>query len=216
MFYQGTTMTRTASDAKDNASHHDAQVFPVMRIAAVAAILFDHTAALALLDLQDAELGRLFQIHLIKVAGLSMALNLDLGSICNQNQEEAGQTKRGSIRRISARRSLVAEGKLLRASGFCAASGVTERKLGKDIASGDMFSVDIQANAYYPAFFLIDELNRKELAKVARRLDDLAGWDKCDFFTSPNAALGNLTPLQALVCGEVRQVLRTAVALIQK
>ena len=68
----------------------------------------------------------------------------------------------------------------------------------------------------YPAFFLVDELNRKDLAKVTRRLDDLAGWDKWDFFTSPNAALGNLTPLQALMRGEVRQVLRAAAAVIHK
>lgn len=137
-------MTRTASDAKDNASRHDMQVLPVMRIAAVAAILSGPTAALALLELHDAELGRLFKIRPFKVAGLSRALNLDLGSIRNQSQEEQGQTKRDSIRRISARRSLVAGGKLLRASDFCEASGVTERKLAKDIASGDMFSVDFR------------------------------------------------------------------------
>lgn len=154
------------------------------------------------------------KIRLVKVAGLATALNIDLRSIRGQKPGESSRATKGSIRRTDGRHSLVAEGKLLRTSNFCAASGLSERKLSNDVAAGRIFSVEMEGEPYYPAFFLVKELDRKDVAKVVRRLDGLSGWSKWDFFTSPNVTLGNLTPLQALMHREVKEVLRPAEAFI--
>ncbi|MGF6739599.1 hypothetical protein [Paraburkholderia atlantica] len=214
-------MPRSVRD-KDHSSVHDARVLQAVRIAAVAAILFDVTATQALLELPDAELGRLFKIRLMQIAGLSTALKLDLPSIRDEGGRQRSHSNRGSKRRTSAsehldasvpnaaRHPLVAEGRLLRAVDFCKALGITEQRLSKDGATGRIFSVDLEAAPYYPAFFLANEINRNDLAKVVRKLGDLSGWRKWDFFTKPNGALGKLTPLQALMHGEVKQTLRAA------
>jgi hypothetical protein len=47
-----------------------------------------------------------------------------------------------------------------------------------------------------------------------RRLDGLNGWAKWKFFTEPKASLTNLTPLQALLHGEMKPVLQTADAFV--
>ena len=99
---------------------------------------------------------------------------------------------------------------MLHAVDVCKALGITEQRLSKDGATGRIFSVDLGATPYYPAFFLANEINRKDLAKVVRKLGDLSGWRKWDFFTEPNGALGKLTPLQALMHGELKQTLRAA------
>jgi hypothetical protein len=66
------------------------------------------------------------------------------------------------------------------------------------------------AGAYIPAFFLVEQIRRKGLAKVVRTLGDLTGWSKWKFFTTPIWALDDLTPLQALFSGDRKQVLRAA------
>jgi hypothetical protein len=117
---------------------------------------------------------------------------------------------------MSSRNALVAEGKLLRAEIVCEALGITGRRLNKRIAKGRIFSAEVGGEQYYPAFFLAKELDRKDLAKVTRRLDGLTGWSKWSFFTEPKESLGGLTPLQALLRGEVKQVLRTARAVVKQ
>ncbi|WP_429437365.1 hypothetical protein [Paraburkholderia youngii] len=181
-------------------------------MAAVAAILFDPAGARALLEIPDAELGRLFKIRLMRIAGLSTALNLEVSSIPSRMQSASNGGKRGSKRGKSARYALIAKGKLLRPPDFLSASGLSEQRLVKDLAAHRLFSVEIGRDAYYPAFFLVDELDRKTLAKVSRRLGNVAGWRKWKFFTTPKTKLGNSTPLQALMRGDAKQVLRSAAA----
>ncbi|BCQ28132.1 hypothetical protein NK8_63210 (plasmid) [Caballeronia sp. NK8] len=205
-------MPRLKSDSNDDSPLHNAQVLRTIRMAAVSAVLFDFKAARALLRLTDAEIGRLFKIRLMKVAGLSTALNLDLRSIRDERYEESEQSKR----RATPRHILVAEGKLLHASHFCSASGMTEHKLRKEVASDRIFGVTFKGDQYYPSFFLVDKLDRKDLSKIVRLLAGQSGWRRWDFFTSPNASLGNVTPLQALMNGELKQVLRAAATFIQK
>lgn len=202
-------MARMASDGSQDSPHHDARALRVIRMAAVAAVLFDPAAAAALLEIPDAELGRLFKIRLMRIAGLSTALNLEVSS-------NSGRGRRGSKRGKSARYALVAKGKLLHLTDFLAASGISEHRLAKDLAARRLFSVQIGRDACYPAFFLVDELDRKALAKVSRRLGNVAGWRKWKFFTTPKMTLGNSTPLQALMRGDAKQVLRSAAAFADK
>jgi len=181
-------------------------------MAAVAAVLFDPTAAAALLEIPDAELGRLFKIRLMRIAGLSTALNLEVSSTSGRMKSTSNRGRRGSKRSESARYALIAEGKLLHLTDFLAASGISEHRLAKDLAARRLFSVEIGRNAYYPAFFLVDEFDRKTLAKVSRQLGNVAGWRKWKFFTTPKTKLGNSTPLQALMRGDAKHVLRSAAA----
>jgi hypothetical protein len=48
--------------------------------------LFDPVAAQALLEIQDAELRRRFELALVRVAGLATVLNLDLSSIRDESE----------------------------------------------------------------------------------------------------------------------------------
>ncbi|MEM5338842.1 hypothetical protein [Paraburkholderia azotifigens] len=185
-------------------------------MAAVAAILSDPAGARALLEIPDAELGRLFKIRLMRIAGLSTALDLDLSSIRGQTEQASTNPKIGSKRGKSARYALIAKGKLLQPGDFLAASGISEQRLTRDLAAGRIFTVDIGADAYYPAFFLVNELDRKALASVVRRLGDLTGWSKWSYFTTPNASLGSSTPLQALMRGDAKLVLRSAAAFVEQ
>lgn len=207
-------MPRSASDANNNS--RDARVHQTLRIAAVAATLFDPAPAQALFSLPDAELGRLFKASLMQIIGLSTVLDLDLRSIRTQREEQSNRTKDGPNRRMLARKSLVAEGKLLRAAHVCDAFGITEKKLRQDVASGRVFTVVICPDEYFPAFFLAKVLDRKNLGKVVRQLGGLTGWSKWDFFTTPKTSLENLTPLQALAKGEVKQVMRAAAAFVKR
>jgi len=209
-------MPRSANDANNNSTSREARIDQTLRIAAVAATLSDFAAAQVLFSLPDAELGRLFKASLMKVLGLAAALDLDLRSIRAQRGKISDRTKSGMNRRTRTRQSLVAEGKLLRAVHVCDVFGITEKRLNQDVVSGRLFTVDIGSDQYIPAFFLANELDRKTLKKVVRRLGGLPGWSKWDFFTTPKASLENLTPLQALLKGDVKQVLRTASAFAER
>jgi len=186
----------------------------LFRRAAVAAVLFDPIGSEVLLQLPDAEVGRRFKICLARVMGVATVLNLDPRSLSEQDEKQRSKSKRDAIRRMSVRSPLVADGRLLRARMLCDALGITEKRLRKRVAAERIFSVEVRGEQYYPAFFLANELDRKDLARVARRLDGLAGWSKWLFFTEPKELLGGLTPLQALLRGEVKQVLRTAKAVV--
>jgi hypothetical protein len=209
-------MRRSTRARADIRALDNARMEYLFRRAAVAAVLFDPIATEALLDLPDAEVGRRFKISLARVMGVATVMNLDLHALREQDEKQLSKPKCGTNRQVSPRDALVAEGKLLRGEIICEALGITERRLNKDVARGRIFSVDVKAEQYYPAFFLANELDPKELAKVVRRLDGLAGWSKWDFFTQPKESLGSLTPLQALLQGELKQVLRTAAAFVER
>ncbi|RKR36243.1 hypothetical protein [Paraburkholderia sp. BL17N1] len=211
-----TEMSRSGPGSDDDPSFDSTPVSRLLRTAAVAAILFDLSAAQALLELPNAELGRLFKRKLAQVIGLSTALNLDMNSNHEHSERPNEDLHRVPHRRVSPRKSLVSQGRLLPAAVVCEAFGISEQRLAKNVAGGQIFSVDVGGNQFYPAFFLAKELDRRQLAKVVRRLNGLTGWVKWRFFTDPKASLANLTPLQALLHGEMKPVLQTADAFIAR
>ncbi|WP_147408567.1 hypothetical protein [Paraburkholderia fungorum] len=170
--------------------------------------LFDPIGARALLKIPDAELGRRFKRALVRVAGLATVLNVEQRSI----REESAQRRieRGANQGESTPARLVANARLVHFSHFCAVIGFTPQRVNKEVAAQRIFSVDIDDEAYFPAFFLVEQIRRKDLAKVVRKLGDLTGWDKWGFFTMPNSSLDDLTPLQALFYGDGKEVLRVA------
>ncbi|WP_175938376.1 hypothetical protein [Caballeronia sp. BCC1704] len=207
-------MPRPPNDSLDKPRRREASIDEIMRQAAVAMTLFDPIAACALLDISDAELGRLFKLALVRTAGLATALNLDLDSI--RDESEPRRKASNANRQSPTPASLVARAKLIRESNFREARGISQKALRKDVSAGRIFNVDIDGEPYFPTFFLVEQLDQRALAKAARRLRELPGWCKWDFFTTPNAALGNLSPLQALVYGAKKQVLRAAAAFVER
>ncbi|MFL9987977.1 hypothetical protein [Paraburkholderia sediminicola] len=204
--------------AADEPASENAGALHALRIAAVAMVLTDPVAAQALLDLPDAELGRRFKVALLKVAGLAAVLNVDLDSIQRHRQKTLPQPKRGSTRANprSTPAHLLPKAMLLHKLAFCDGMSITEKRLNKDVAAGRLFSVDIDGDEYFPTFFLVGQLDRKALAKTIRRLGDLSGWRKWDFFTTPEGSLGGLTPLQALIYRQSKEVLKTAGAFVER
>jgi len=202
------TMVRRRNNPTREPSTADARVSEILRSAAVAVTLFDPVGARALLEIPDAELGRLFKRALVRVAGLATVLNIEQHSI----REESALRRRelGSNQGESTPARLVANAKLLHKSHFCAAIGFTPQRVSKEVAAHRIFSVDIDDEPYFPAFFLVKQIRRKDLAKVVRTLGDLTGWDKWHFLTTPNSGLDDLTPLQALLYDDRKQVLRAA------
>jgi hypothetical protein len=181
-----TRMPHSERGSDDDASLDDTQVSRLLRTAAVAAVLFDLSSVQALLELPDAELGRLFKRKLAQVIGLSTALNLDSNSNhgYNESPSPSKDLNRVTHRGISSRESLVSKGKLLRAAIVCDALAISEQRLAKNVAAGQIFSVDVGGNQFYPAFFLAKELDRRQLAKIVRRLGDSTGWTKWKFSRS--------------------------------
>ncbi len=216
-------MRRPARWTNDSTSPEEAQIEYAIRQAVVAAILFDPIGVEAILELSDAEIGRLLKDKLRKMAGVATVYNLDLPAIREEEENLRRRIKRASMRRTSApeastksvianseRYLLVRQGKVLRRDDFCKAAAMTEKKLSKNVASGRIFSVDLGQEPYYPAFFLPSVIHRNDFAKVIRRLGETPGWEKWDFFTTPIESEGGATPLQLLTIKKVKKVLTVA------
>lgn len=84
--------------------------------------------------------------------------------------------------------------------------------MSKALAAGRIFTVDVGARRYYPAFYVHGDFDRRALERVTQFLGSLPGWSKWQFFTIPRAALDKLTPLQALSRGKLDPVERAAKA----
>ncbi|MBU9576676.1 hypothetical protein [Burkholderia multivorans] len=213
-------MTRDAAlERKGNLLFPDEGLELVLRGAAAAAIMSNAIGAEALLDFPDAQVGRLFKARLVRAIGVASALNLDLRSVLADDETQCGRIGRRASEPLQLtdcsadnleRYSVVLQGKLLRGSDFCRLLGITEDRLRKRVASGRIFSVEFEAEPYYPAFLLSDLLDHKDFAKVVQRLGDSTGWSKWKFFTTPAESLGGLTPLWALARKRVKPVLKAA------
>ncbi|CAD6538858.1 hypothetical protein LMG28140_03306 [Paraburkholderia metrosideri] len=201
-------MPRRQHNATSEPSAPDARVLELLGTAAVAMTLFDPVGVRTLLKIPDAELGRRFKRALVRVAGMTTVLDLEHRSISEESVQR--RMELGSNRGASTPARLVANVKLLHKSHFCAAIGYTPQRVSKEVTAQRIFSVDIDDEPYFPAFFLVEQFRRKDLAKVVQTLGDSTGWSKWEFFTSPNSALDDLTPLQALFYGDKKQVFRAA------
>lgn len=194
----------------------DTRVSRLLSAAAVAMVLFDYSATQEIFKLSDAELGRWFKRELAQVIGMSTVLNLHWTSDGEQNESPRKVTKGVANSRRSTRRKLISQGKLLRAPIVCDALGITEQGLAKNVAGGQIFSVAFDGDEFFPAFFLAKELDRRQLAKVVKRLGGLTGWARWKFFTEPKASLADRTPLQALLHGDMKLVFEAADALVAR
>lgn len=207
-------MPRRQSNSTTEPPSHDTRAMELLRSAAVALTLFDPIAAQTLFEIPDAELGRRFKRALVRVAGLATVLDIDQRSILEesvQRREDLRPNQPGATPR-----RLIANARLLHKAHFCAAMGSTAQKVDKEVAAQRIFSVDIDDEDYFPAFFLVEQIRRKDLAKVVQTLHAITDWSKWNFFTTPNSELADLTPLQALFYGDRKRVLRAAAKFIER
>jgi hypothetical protein len=101
--------------------------------------------------------------------------------------------------RDSGRRELVNRKLILPSAEFADALGVSREDLNKKVAAHRLFTMELDGENYYPAFYLEPDVDRKKkLEHVSRTLGDISGWRKWQFFTTPKGSLADKTPLQAL------------------
>ncbi|KWH60060.1 hypothetical protein WT63_03150 [Burkholderia anthina] len=201
----------------------DVEAEEALRSAVGAATMLGPDRARALLSLSDEQLGHLFKAGIAQVIDLAGTITFGIAAAATRDRKPTGGKKRAAgvaadlERQVQAeRRMLVADGKLLPAAQTWAGLGMTRQALSKAVASGRIFTVDVGAAQYYPAFYLTGDIDRKTLGRVTQCLGDLPGWSKWQFFTTPKASLGNVTPLVALSHGKVDEVERAATAFAER
>ncbi|HIH2748126.1 TPA: hypothetical protein ACYLN4_003885 [Burkholderia lata] len=203
-----------------------------LRCAVGAATMLGPDKARALLELSDAQLGHLFKVGIAQVIDLAGVVTFGIAAAATRDRKAPGRAKPkpnpkpaayegavlSEVERIalSERQALVAAGRLLPAAELWAGLGITRQALNKALVSGRIFTVDVGAAQYYPAFYLAGDIDRKTLGKVTQQLGSLPGWSKWQFFTTPKASLGNVTPLKALSQGQVERVERAAAAFAER
>lgn len=201
----------------------DVEAEEALRSAVGAATMLGPDRARALLSLSDEQLGHLFKAGIAQVIDLAGTITFGIAAAATRDRKPTGGKKRAAgvaadlERQVQAeRRMLVADGKLLPAAQTWAGLGMTRQALSKAVASGRIFTVDVGAAQYYPAFYLTGDIDRKTLGRVTQCLGDLPGWSKWQFFTTAKASLGNVTPLVALSRGKVDEVERAATAFAER
>jgi hypothetical protein len=93
---------------------------------------------------------------------------------------------------------------------FARLSGMAAKLVAKAVAEGSMFYVARDGRAQYPSFFADPRIDQRHVKAVCRRLGDLPGGSKWQFFTTPKGSLGGITPLDALQRGMREKVQRAA------
>jgi hypothetical protein len=89
--------------------------------------------------------------------------------------------------------------------------GVTPQALSAALKAKRMFIMQGPAGEYlYPAFFADPKYDRPVLEKICKVLGDMPGGSKWDFFISKKISLGNKTPLEALLKGQLDLVMVAA------
>ncbi|SHG80790.1 hypothetical protein [Pollutimonas bauzanensis] len=114
------------------------------------------------------------------------------------------------------RRALVRKKALISSAQLWQALSLTRQAVSAATRSGRLFTVDVEGDVYYPAFFADGSVDRATLEKVSRQLGRLPGWTKWDFFTSARGSLSGMSALDALRKGKVDDVMRSAKAFAEE
>ncbi|MFP3550507.1 hypothetical protein SB861_07310 [Paraburkholderia sp. SIMBA_049] len=201
-----------------------------LRHVLVAATMLEDDEARALISMSAEELGQTLQSRMIRTIPIARRVRLELQKSSQPTKASVQKGKRpqadaklgawdaavdqGVI--LKARQALVRSKKLLPAASIWEGLGVTKQALSKAVASGRIFTVDVGAATYYPAFYLETSFDRKQLAKVTQILGSLPGWSKWQFLTTPSNFLGQITPLKALALGKVEEVRQAALGFVER
>ncbi|MGN8187922.1 hypothetical protein ACTJLD_18250 [Burkholderia sp. 22088] len=223
-------MVRQARALEGVAAVLDVETEEALRSAVGAATMLGPDRARALLRLSDEQLGHLFKAGIAQVIDLAGTITFGIAAAATRDRQPPVRRKPPARpaaradaaaadfeqRALAERRALVAKGALLPAAEIWAGLGMTRQALSKAVVSGRIFAVDVGAAQYYPAFYLTGDIDRKTLGKVTQCLGGLPGWSKWQFFRTPKASLGNVTPLKALSQGKLAEVERAAAAFAER
>lgn len=113
-------------------------------------------------------------------------------------------------------RELVRRGELIRAADFADALGVTKQAVSKALRNKRVFTLEVDGAQYYPRFYLDSRLDRRQIERVTKALDDLPGPSKLQFFLTRKHSLGGITPLKALAKGKLEEVEASARGFAQR
>lgn len=198
----------------------------------VAVSMLGEDEARALMSMSDAELGQTLKSEIAQTASVVRQIRLGMqearkGGIRRAPRGTGVMRKAASTEAdwdsvvdqdkiIDGRQVLVRAKKLLSSADFLPKWGRTKQALSKAVASGRIFTVDVGAATYYPAFYLDPRYDSKQLATVTQALGTLPGWSKWQFFTTQSDYLDGVTPLAALARGRVEEVKKLAVAFIER
>jgi hypothetical protein len=117
---------------------------------------------------------------------------------------------------MAGRRELAAAREVVSAKALSDRLQVSPQALSKATRLNRMFTVEVDGERLYPAFFADPELDRQQLETVAKELRELPGWSKWQFFATPKASLGGRTPIDALKTGKLQEVRRAAVGFAER
>lgn len=104
----------------------------------------------------------------------------------------SGAERRGEAARLA----WVVDGDVVPAKELADAWGLTPQALGPAEKRGELFSVVVKRQRYYPREFL--DLDREDVATVCKMLVPLDSTEKLFFWKRPHGALGGKTAHQAL------------------
>lgn len=131
---------------------------------------------------------------------------------------KAGSTSLEDLRRQAREgmRKLVQNGTLIKYSQFLQEWGHSKQALSQALAANRVFSLDVDGEPYYPAFYVDPHNDKKKLEKVSKALGDLPGASKLQFFLNGWGSLAGKTPLEALADGQITKVLSTAQGFVER
>jgi hypothetical protein len=219
-------MEATLSDRSTRSVLTDLVLDSALSGAAGAVAVSGHELTAAVLELPDAVIGQAFKERLQKMSGAlsqqatpsapaseNLTRKVELAPIhAFEGDDSSLDRARLHAQAQVVQRRMVTKGELLDTSAMTEALGMSRQALNKAVRDRRILSVEVDATPYYPAFYAARDLDRKVLEKVTRKLAELPGWTKLDFFTSANSALGGLSPLDALRQGLVPPTVELAEA----
>ena len=93
---------------------------------------------------------------------------------------------------------MIRSGELLTEEEFRQRRPISTRQLLHFLASGSIFSVEVEGGQYYPALLADPEHDSRRLATICRILWPAEPHSRLHFLTARSVALGGVTPLEAL------------------
>ena len=178
-------------------------------------------------EMPDAEVGRLIKQkarsfrRMIEQTDSPVAEHLTKRAVLELPQEPndamSETVKQGDFDMASRefKRGLIKR-QLLSSADLQAALNLTRQAVSAASRARRLFTVDVEGQSYFPAFFADGKVDRATLENVSRILGELPGWTKWDFFTTAKGSLGDINPLEALRKGKVEEVNRVAAAFAEE
>lgn len=115
------------------------------------------------------------------------------------------------------RAQLIERGQLITARELSDRLAVSTQAVSRSFKAGRLFALEGDGSRlWYPAFYADSTLSRRDLHNVTKALGAIPASSKWQFFTSPKASLGGITPLQALRQGDREAVMATAAGFVER